>query len=177
MCSCVHVAISCAGASLVPVSAGLAAPLAEQWPAAALPTLLAVAAGMDGNARSFGLSLDWQACLGHTDFEQAQQPFGDTVQLLWCNAAQSRIAGCSSAGAVAVWDCRSGCWPPAKHVLCPEHPQGTGHTPGLRLLFLPAAGCCFSSLHLQHGMCGPYTTSLAALWRPSWRSSQRQSPC
>ena len=106
--------------SLVPLSAGRAAPLAERWPASALLTLSAGAAGRDGSVRSFSLSLDWQACSGHTDFEQAQQGFGVTVQLLWCNAAQSRIAGCSSAGGVAVWDCRSGCWPPAKHVCAPN---------------------------------------------------------
>ena len=71
---------------------------------------------MDGSVRSFSLTPDWQACLGHTDCEQAQQAFGDIVQLLWCNAAQSRVAGCSSAGAVAVWDSRSGCCPLAKRV-------------------------------------------------------------
>ena len=160
--------------SLVPPSAGLAAPLAECWPAGALLTLFAVNAGVDGSVRSFSISLDWQACSGQTDFEQAQQGFGDTVQLLWCNATQSRIAGCSSAGGVAVWDCRSGCWPPAKHVLCPERPQGTGHTPGMMLLFLPAAGCYFSSLHMHHGMCGLCTPSITTLRWPSWHSSQRQ---
>ena len=64
-------------------------------------------AGQDGHVQHISMTSTWECVSGRLDFAKAitrKGSFGDIVQLLWCDTAQARVAGCSTTAAVAVWD-------------------------------------------------------------------------